>query len=82
MPDVTSAELDELKDQLAMFKENPIWQHVLHYMQALYADAAEEALGADDISKVKWASGIAHAVKMIASFDDHIPVLKAAKGEK
>jgi hypothetical protein len=82
MESPTQIELSELKDQIQLFKDGPVWQHVLRYMQSLYADAAEEALGADDITKVKWASGIAHAVRMISNFDENIPVLKRAKESK
>lgn len=79
MSEPTQLELSQLKDDLEQFKATAMWHHVLMYMQQLYADAAEEALAAEDITKVKWASGIAHAVRMISSFDDNIPVLKRAK---
>lgn len=75
----TELELSQLKDELEQFKATTMWKLVLIYMQRLYADAAEEALAADDIAKVKWASGVAHAVKMISTFDDNIPVLRQAK---
>ena len=81
-------ELRELKDQIELFKQNPVWQHILAYMQRLYMDAAEEALNTSATEsmpialQVKWASGIAHAVRMISQFESNIPLLKAAGGVK
>lgn len=85
MAEPTQIELSQLKDEVEEFKQNPIWQHILVYMQTMYADAAEEALNADEggntslIAKVKFAGGIAHAIRMIAKFDENIPVIKRAK---
>lgn len=64
---------DELKDAVVLFKAGPIWtQYILPFMQQLYADAAEQALAADDLGKVKEAKGIAFAVRMISEFDKNI----------
>lgn len=75
--------LNQLKDEIERFKSSPIWnRYIVPYMQAMYASAAEDALSANDLNPVKFASGIAHAVKMISSFDDMIPDLKKAKESK
>jgi hypothetical protein len=78
----TEAELSKLKDDIELFKESPIWNHIVMFMQKLYQDAAEEALGADEIGQVKWAKGIAHAVRLISTFDETIPLFKRAKEAK
>lgn len=79
----SKAELSELKDQLVLFRQNPIWQHILAFMQAMYASAAEEALSVDFTDTKRTAAvragGMAQAIKQISQFDDYIPVLRAAK---
>ena len=79
METITQTELSELKDEIERFKAGPIWAHILVYMQSMYATVAEDALGANDINVVKWAGGVAHAIKMISEFDENIPLLKRAK---
>jgi len=85
MAEPTNSELSQLKDEIELFKQGHIWQHILRYMQEMYATVAEEALSAEEdrpgamMAKVKWASGVAHAVKMIAAFDEHIVLFKKAK---
>ncbi len=80
MENPTQTELSELKDKIELFKGSEIWQHILRFMQEMYAMSAEQALSeTTDIAKVRFNSGVAHAVKMIAEFDDHIPLFKKAK---
>lgn len=77
--DMEKLTTDELRDQMVLFRNNPIWHMIQGFMQAMYADAAEEALAANDIAKVKWASGVAHAVRMVSDYENNIPALVAVK---
>jgi len=80
MSEPTQTELSELKDAIESFKGGVVWQHILRYMQEMYMSSAEDALAeTTDIAKVRFAAGIAHAVRMIAAFDDHITLFKKAK---
>lgn len=72
-------ELHELADQIDDFEQNPVWLHILAYMQRIYADSAEEALNhPEDSIKCSKASGRAEAIRMISGFKSNIPVLAAA----
>ncbi len=79
MDKMTQTELSQLKDEIELFKGSRIWQGILTYMQSMYASVAEDALTSDEIAKVKWCGGVAHAVKMISNFDENIPLFKSAK---
>ena len=80
MENLTQTELSELKDKIELFKESEIWQHILSYMQSIYATCAEDALNEKaDIAVVRWNGGVTHAIKMISTFDDNIPLFKKAK---
>lgn len=81
---LTRQEWGEIRDSVEMFKAGRIWQHIVIFMQQMYADAAESALqkSGDAMTiamEARFSAGIAYAVRMISQFDDNIPLFKQAK---
>jgi hypothetical protein len=77
---MNKVEKSELKDAIELFDNNPVWRHILVFMQRMYQDSCEEALNAKTLEEVARARGRAEAVRMIAEYKN-IPALSAALRE-
>lgn len=83
----TEQDLDEIWDELQMFKSSRMWRMLVDYMMHLHGEAAETALNADvatpkGVNEVLVARGRAEAIKQIVNFDEFIPTLAKLKKEK